>query len=222
MQEKLKNIYNPPEKISQDLLECLSEIAKMLIGRRPENDNFRLHPDDPKEHEPGWHQFGILTHTKKFSEDHRTEVPKYLQQWGFKDNIDMKLSEQIDGRTKAELLQISIPLHDLGKFVRNFQIRDNKVTVGHKGHEKKSEKLIMENEQIQNLLKNIYGLTDAQIHYIARCAGLHFELGKLRDQAKKTNSGYTIAYAESEQCKEDCHHIAKTFSEFKEEIGIYF
>ncbi len=38
------------------------------------------------------------------------------------------------------------------------------------------------------------GLTDAQIDYIARCAGKHFEPGLVRRRAKRSDSGYTFGF----------------------------
>jgi len=211
-----------PEKIYQKLLERLPEVAKTVIDDRSENDNFKQNPDDPKEHDVSWHQFGIVTHTEKFSQFFQTEAQEYFQKWNVDEKINQKLSESIDGKTKAELLHISIPLHDLGKFARGFMEKDGKIKPDYKGHEAKSEKLIRENEQIHDLLQETYGLTEAQIDYIACCAGLHYELGKTRDEAKKTDMGYTIAFAKSEQCQKACNEIAQKFPEFKEEIGILF
>lgn len=219
----LKNAEQRPiEKIPQKLLNELSGIAKIIIENRPENDNFKLNPDDPIEHDLNWHQFGIITHTKKSYEFYQTLVQEYLKQWGISNCINEKLSEQIDGKTKAQLLQISIVLHDLGKFARGFKEEEGRLKPGYKGHEAKSEKLIMENEQIRNSLQKTYGLTDSQIIYIARCTALHYELGKMRDEAKKSDLGYTIAFTESEKCRGICGEIASECSEFKEEIGILF
>lgn len=211
----------PIEEIVQKLLNDLPEIAKTIIENRPENDNFKVNPDDPNEHDLNWHQFGIITHTKKSYEFYQTLVQEYLKQWGISNCINEKLSEQIDGKTKAELLQISIVLHDLGKFARGFK-EEGRLKPDYKGHEAKSEKLIMEDEQIRNCLQKTYALTDSQIIYIARCTALHYELGKMRDEAKKSDVGYSIAFTESEKCREVCGEIASEFSEFKEEIGILF
>jgi len=209
-------------KIGQELLDGLPELAKIVIGDRPENSNFKQNPDDPEEHDPRWHQFGIITHTKKFSEFYQTKAQECLRQVGVDKNISKQLSRQIDGITKTELLQISIPLHDIGKFARDFKEEKGKGKPNYKGHWEKSERLIVENEQIRSFLRKTYGLTNSQVLYIARCAGLHYELGKVRETAERSHSGYTIAFVESEECKEACIEIARKFPDFKEEIGILF
>lgn len=210
------------EGIDQKLLNKLQELSKTVIEIRPENNNFIQNPDDPYEHAVSRHQFGIITHTEKFIQSLQTEAIYYFKKWNIYEKIYEKLSEQIDGKTKAELLQISIVFHDLGKFARGFREKDGKVEPDYKGHEAKSEKLIRDNNEIYSLLHKTYSLTDAQISYIARCAGLHYELTKMRGQSKKTDLGYTIAFANSEQCKKISSEIAREFPEFREEIGVLF
>ncbi len=203
------------------LLDELPRLAIGLIEERPENAHFKENPDDPVEHDAVWHQFGIITHTRKFAEFYRTEAQEYFQKWGVAESITAKLSTPIDGKTKEELLRISIPLHDLGKFARGFKEKNGKMEPDYKGHEAKSESIIRENPEVKGLLQT-YGLTEAQIDYIARCAGLHYELGKMRDEAKKSALGFTIAFAQSEECRQACQEIASGFPEFQTEIGILF
>lgn len=209
-------------EIDQKLLDSLLEIAKIIIEDRPENDNFKQNPDDPGEHDLSWHQFGIITHTRKFCEFHQTKSQEYFRQWGIDKEVNRNLTKQIAKKVKAELLEISIPLHDLGKFARGFKEKSGKLVPDYNRHWEKSEKLIMENEQIRNLLQETCGLTSSQVIFIARCAGLHYELGKVRDQAETSDSRYTIAFAESRECRQACDEIAHKFPEFKEEIGIMF
>jgi len=211
-----------PGRVGQSLLNSLPELAKIIIEERSENDNFKRNPDDPQEHDLSWHQFGIITHTRKFCEFHQTKSQEYFRQWGIDKEVNRNLSKQIAKKTKAELLGISIPLHDLGKFTRSFKERDGKLMPDYNGHWEKSEKLIMENEQIRNLLQETCGLTNSQVVYVARCAGLHYELGKVRGQAERSDSQYTIAFVESKQCRQACDEIAPKYPEFKEEIGIMF
>lgn len=210
------------EEIERDLLEKLPELARDVMEDRPENNNFRENPDDVEEHDPQWHQFGIITHTQEFSRVYKNECQEMLRDWGVGESVNDKLSEEIDGRTKAELLQISIPLHDLGKFARGFVGEDDQLEPDYAGHEAKSERLIMENEKVQSLLREGYGLTDDQIEYVARCAGLHYELGKMRDEAKQSALGYSLAFTENDECREVCGKITDRYPQFKGEIGILF
>lgn len=211
-----------PRRTDQELLDNLLVLAKIIIEARPENDNFKENPDDPKEHDPCWHQFGIITHTRKFYEFHQTKTQKYLRQWNIDQPVKRNLSKQIARRTKSELLEISVPLHDLGKLRRGFKQKHGKLTPDYHGHWGKSKKLIMENGQIRNMLRETYELTDSQVAYIAECADLHYELGKVRDKAEGTGRRYTIAFVQSEECKKACASIAEKFPEFKQEIGIMF
>lgn len=210
-----------PSEIIKSLLIQLPKLANTLIDDRPENNNFRKNPDDPKEHNTTWHQFGIITHTKQFIRFFQNEAQKYFQEWNINEKIEQKLHEKINGKTKKELLEISIVFHDLGKFIRDFKEKNGEKKPNYKGHEQKSKKLITNNKKINDLLKS-YDLTDKQINYIANCAGLHYELGKIRNKAKKTKLGYTIAFTKSKQFKESCEEIAKQFPDFKVEIGILF
>lgn len=209
-----------PKAVS-DLLEKLPEMAAVLIENRPENVHFKENPDDPAEHEAVWHQFGIITHTRKFCQFYRTEAQEYLNRWGLLLKEEQYLKDQIDGVPKDTLLQISMPLHDLGKFARGFKDKDGKLVPEYKGHEAKSEQIIQENSTVNGILKQM-SLTEKQIDYIARCAGLHYELGKLRDTAKQTDLGYSIAFSESPECHEACTAIAQEFPEFQAEIGLLF
>lgn len=205
-----------------DLLAILPHIAKFIIAPRIENENFKKNPDDPNEHAVNWHQFGIITHTSFVLKAFQKETQELLRKWNIYDKINVKFKELIDSKTKLELLQISIVLHDLGKFDRNFEEIGGKFEHNFYGHEALSEKLIKENYYINNLLRQKFKLATSQIDYIARCAGLHFELGKSRNAAKKTTTGYSIAFSSSIECKNSCQEIASMFPEFKYEIGILF
>jgi len=151
---RLNNLVT--EEICKKILEKLPELAQAVMERRDENENFLQNPDDPKEHNLFWHQFGIITHTMKFRQFFHNEVWEYLHEWQVDKSIIEILSEKIDGKAKIELLEISIPLHDLGKFARGFKDKNGKLKPNYTEHEAKSEKLIRENEQIQKLLQNSY------------------------------------------------------------------
>ena len=85
---KKEPLYSDPEspdtksnELEDELLSDLETLVPQYIEKRPENENFMKNPDDPAEHEPNWHQFGIITHTRKFSEFYRTEAKEYFQDW---------------------------------------------------------------------------------------------------------------------------------------------
>lgn len=208
--------------ISKELLRMLPEIAREVMEKRPENNNFKENPDDLKEHAERWHQFGIISHTEAFNRSYEFEAQQYFKEWNLESIIHSKMTEQIDGKTKKELLAISGSLHDLGKFARGFIKQDSELFTTYFQHEAKSETLIKESQLVNSLLKGTYNLTEDHIDYIARCAGLHFELGKTRDAVKKTNLGFTMAFANSEECKKVSNEIAIMYPHFKIEIGILF
>jgi hypothetical protein len=209
------------ESISRKLLDDLDLIGIPLIADTVENENFKRNPDDPCEHEPNWHQFGIITHTRKFAESYRTEARHYFEQWGIYTGISMHMSEQIDGKSKAELLLISIAFHDLGKFARRFKEIDGRLKPDYDGHEAKSQELILREQRIKKLLED-YALTNAQIEYIARCAGVHYELGKMRSKAKESEMGYSIAFTRSNEFLSACKEITDMFCDLRVEIGVLF
>lgn len=214
--------------IVESLWQKLPEIAKDLIGRSQDvsierNKLFLENPDSVSEHEPSWHQWGIITHTKMFEKIYREQVPEFLAEWGIKDKVDEQMSQEIDGMSKAELLNIAAPLHDLGKFtMRTLKPEeDGSMSASFKKHEADSGRIIRTPEFTQ-MMKLEYGLTDAQIEYIARCAELHFELGIVRNEAKKSEAGYTLAYANSDEYKQRAKQIMAEYADFQPEIGILF
>ena len=60
----------------------LEENASKYIKDIPENQSFIAHPNDPAEHKPKWHQFGIITHTRRFAYHYDNTMQQYLSEWG--------------------------------------------------------------------------------------------------------------------------------------------
>ncbi|MCX7616264.1 MAG: hypothetical protein N2Z68_02640 [Patescibacteria group bacterium] len=214
--------------IIASLWEKLPTIAKDLIQKSQDlsdehNKNFFGNPDDLLEHNPKWHQWGVITHTKMFEKFYREEVPQYLEQWGMSDRAQQQMSEQIDGISKDQLLNIAILLHDLGKFTERKLKReeDGSLSASFKKHEAASGRIIRTPE-FSGMLKQEYGLTDAQIEYIACCAELHYELGIVRNEAKKSDLGYTLAFTRSDEFQNRVRQIMAQYPDFQLEIGILF
>lgn len=218
----------PPEEIIISITNKLLPIAKNLISQNQDlseekNRTFLENPDDPQEHGPKWHQWGIITHTKMSEKAYREEIPKYLNQWGVLDKIKSGTSEKIDNLSKDQLLRIAILFHDLGKFSeRKLKHReDNSVSFSFKNHEITSGKIIRSHD-ISEMLKQDYSLTDTQIEYVARCAELHFELGFVRDEAKKSRLGYSFAFINSDLFEENINKIFLQYPTFQMEIGLLY
>ena len=72
------------------------------------------------------------------------------------------------------------------------------------------------------MLKQEFGLTDAQIEYIACCAELHYELGIVREMAKKSDLGYTLAFAHSTAFHEHAEQLMVRYPDFQLEVGVLF
>jgi hypothetical protein len=157
----------------------------------PANRSFAASPDDPAEHAPEWHQYGILTHSAKFGDALAEQIPAYARQWGVADPVDAALAVEIDGLAKRQLLQIVALVHDVGKFTARTVRRrpGGSVSTSFTGHERDSGRIVR-NDLAPVLSRS--GLGAAHIEYVATCAELHFELGKVRRTAKDAG-GYTIA-----------------------------
>lgn len=202
--------------------DFLEENASRFIKDTPENQSFIANPDASIEHKPEWHQFGIITHTRRFADHFESTMQQYLKEWEIDQKINAYLDEKIDGISKKNLLRLSIPFHDVGKLAgRYFKMKDGKPVAHYNGHEKLSEELIRRDGLIRQFLTSI-GLTDPQIDYVATCAGLHYELGKIRDIPRKTGNGFTIAFAQSQQCKDYCLACMEEHPGFKVEMGVLY
>ena len=217
-----------PDEIIGSLWERLPNMAKSLIDRSVDtkiekNRRFYENPDAVEEHKPEWHQWGVITHTKKFEEFYRTEIPGHLEEWGIADDVAEAMSEEIDGVAKSDLLRMSIPLHDLGKFSgRRLKKRsDGTFDQDFPGHEAASGRIIRSAE-FSETFKRDYGLTDAQVEYLARCAELHYELAKIRDRAKQTPMGYTMSFIKSPEFSKAADAIMDRFSDAALEVGLLY
>ena len=217
-----------PEEIVVSITDKLPSIAKSLISQNQDlseeiNRTFFENPDDPQEHGPKWHQWGIITHTKMSIKAYTEEVPQYLSQWGILDKIKLETTEKIDNLSKDQLLRIAILFHDLGKFserkLKNGE--NNSLSFSFKNHEIASGKIIRSPE-FSEMLKQEYGLTTPQIEYISQCAELHFELGFMRDEAKKSDLGYTINFVNSDLFEKFLEGFFLQHQKLHMEMGLLF
>jgi hypothetical protein len=179
----------------------------------PRNEAFLRNPDAREHHQTHWHQWGILTHTRKFLRDLDTSVPKYLQEWGVWHLVCDVLSEHIDGATRWELLHISVLLHDIGKFGAR--------THGPSGfhfarHEELSRRVIACELDLHR-----FGLTPAQISYVSLTAGDHFVLGLVRQKARQAGE-YNAEFVQSSQFRTLCEMVIREHPEDIIEIGVLF
>ncbi len=220
------------DEIAGRLEEMLSGIARSIIAknsRLPEEyrQRFSENPDAVEEHESNWHQWGIVTHSIKMREMYPKVFEKYLSEWfnespegtEFVFTIVDYLRQKVDGVTRADLIEIAMPLHDLGKFMKGVVEEGGKLKYDFDGHDKPSQEIIS-GPEISGLLKS-FGLTHSQIEYVAACAGNHYELGFVRKEAKKSEKGYTISFAETELGDVLADRMDQ-FSGLEIEVGLLF
>ncbi|MBI3272024.1 MAG: hypothetical protein HYZ53_23725 [Planctomycetes bacterium] len=191
----------------------------------PYREAFARDPDDRLMHESDWHQWGVLTHTRRVSESMLGLSLTLLAEW-FGDAVAERrfglAEERVDGLTKWELLFLSVPLHDLGKFIQR----------EHKGWKKDGQRLdfrFKDHEAASGRIVRAWrdrfaaqGLTDGQIEHLAGCAERHFELGKVRDEVKKRDEGYGFPYIAGAEFRETALRIAADHPGYRREIGIFF
>lgn len=184
---------------------------------------FARDPDQIAMHEPRWHQWGVVTHTVQVGRAMRRLVPELLKRWFGPAVGRARLGmtqESIDGTSRWGVFLLSCLVHDYGKFTsRRYtgSLEDGVPTFKFHGHEAESGRLVRTMATGFRAL----GLTDDQIEYVARCAEVHYELGKVRDRAKK-GSGYTLEYISSSDFRCAALDIATANHGFEREVGLIF
>ncbi|HTE57344.1 MAG TPA: hypothetical protein VK694_01255 [Verrucomicrobiae bacterium] len=231
-QESLGNPELSPDEIVLELQKRLPEWANELVNSEryenpddPHRDQFAENPNATEMHSK-WHQWGIIRHTLMTGKYLDDIVPGLLEseEWFGPDTGGSKLGladESIDSMSKWDLLRIAAPTHDYGKFAKR-QYRgddaDGNPMFTFAGHEAESGNIVRAWKD--RFAK--FGMTEDQIEYVAQCAQLHYELGKLRDKAKDSELGYTIAFTESEEFEDMAQEIASLYPDMVREMGIFF
>ncbi len=209
------------EKVCERLEELLPQLAHDLIAKVPENARFVADPDNIEEHHVDWHQYGIITHTKKVRVAYHAELSALLDSWRVSQSIMTTLTTKDAGAwSRGELLEISIPLHDLGKFQRRHYWQNGVPFPDYVGHETLSKSIVMTNPVVRQTLIDA-GLEEHDIEHVANLAGLHFELGKVRDVARQ-HQGYTIAFSKSPEARQIFHELVVQHPSCALEIGLWY
>lgn len=214
-------------EIIASLNQKLPEMSKKIISDNLDltdstNQQFHADPDSVEFHEPNWHQWGVITHTMNVERCFQEEMPGYLSKWGVEEAVKSQMEREIDGRSREELLAISLTLHDLGKFAARKTVGEpGNLGVSFKYHENDSADIISNPEFITFLQKE-YGLTIDQIDYLAECVRRHFILGVVREEAKASDLGYTMAYTNGEQFQSRVEGIIEANPGYETEIGLMF
>ena len=198
-----------PEVLEDQLPEIVKKIA--------EDNNVLPYIENPDFLEPRlypWHQFGLLTHTKQVRKIFLREIDEKLKKWGLSAKIEEKLSEKIEKIEKKKLLEISIPLHDLGKILVYGS------TELDREHELVSANLLSQ-DFLRTKLQN-FGLSEAHINYIAKCIETHNILGKQLRNILKHAGNLRLDYVSESNIKPLCVELSKKYKDIKIEIGIFF
>lgn len=219
------------DEIIEEVNTNLEDIARSVVSKEVDKERdsliqqykqqFFAELNSPEQHQPNWHQWGIITHTRNFMKMYDNEVKQYLKAWNRIEAIEEHLSKQIDGISKSKLIYLGILLHDIGKFQKNYSKKLNwRVIYTFNKHEVYSQEIIQ--NDLYPLLHDYYRLTDKQIEYIAMCARYHFELGFIREIGKKSKYGYSTAFAKSQEFKDTVLDALSSFEEYKIEVGVLF
>jgi hypothetical protein len=202
----------------QAINDRLEDIARTVIRghldiSRPENASFLASPDAREQHQTEWHEWGILTHTRRFLRHYDVDIPRYLREWGLETGVDAVLREPIDGGARRDLLRVAVLLHDIGKFGAR---RPGRGRFHFAHHEELSGEIIREELDLPSL-----GFTAAQTEYIARTAEDHFVLGIIRKAARERGE-YDARFARSPLFRTLSLQTKKSHSEDFVEIGVLF
>jgi hypothetical protein len=154
----------------------LPALARDLIPLSPTaSPSFLANPDDPSEHKPEWHEFGIITHTRVLVAALPDAVPAALRAIDptIAARVEDYLSGAIDGLSRRDLTLVAGYWHDIGKFTSRTLGRHGDWRF--RGHAHESARLITgERDDFADGIGTRYGLSRAQIAYVARLADLHY------------------------------------------------
>ena len=159
-------------RIDRDLPALARELIPLSETASP---SFLANPDYPAEHKPEWHQFGIITHTRQLVAALQAEVPAALREIdpAIAARVEAYLAETVDGLSRRELGLVAGYWHDIGKF--SSRTLGRRGDWRFRGHAHESARLITgERDDYADGIGARYGLTAAQIAYVARLADLHY------------------------------------------------
>jgi len=204
--EKVKTVSNILE---EELPSIIKNIAKRYGG-----SSYIKNQDFLEERLYSWHQFGLLTHTKKVREVFLNELKGFLEEWGIYNKFEKIMREKIQGIEKKTLFEISIPLHDLGKIICQGDKRTDRQ------HELASKELISK-DPIKAKLRE-FGLLEDQIDYIKEVVENHDVVGKEIRDVLKHEGNLVLDYVSGENTIKICKKVAKKYANFKLEVGIFY
>ncbi len=205
----MKNCFKVAEILEEELPTIIKKISEEH-GIKPYIEN----PDFLEERLEKWHQFGLLTHTKKVRKAFLCDLEPLLKNWGIYEKIRIPLEEKIENIKKKDLFEMSIPLHDLGKIISYLDKRKNR------NHEALSRDLIYE-DFLKNKLKS-FGLCRNHLNQIANYILFHDVIGKeIRDELNREGK-LSLEYISRGYVNDLCEKVSARYANIKSELGIFF
>ena len=205
----MKNIEEIPEILEKELPETIKKIAQNYsISTYINNPHFL------DERLSSWHQFGLLTHSKKVRKVFLNELGGILKKKGLYEKIHDKLNQKVDNIKRKTLFEASIPLHDLGKILAYGDKRTNR------SHESLSKYLISQ-DPLKKRLEDL-DLSEEHINYLGRCIETHYVLGSRGRDKLNPAGNFKLDYISKENIGSFCESLSKEYSDIKTELGIFF
>ncbi len=160
-----------------------------------------------------WHQYGLLEHSRKVRETYLGEANDFLTRWDLYDRVQRYLAEGIEGRTKKELFEVSIPLHDLGKILCLDLIGEDRA------HEQQSVILMCEELAKKRLVH--FGIAGQQLEYVKGCVENHEIIAKQIRRGLRHLGKFELEYVRGEEVRQRCLSVLVN-NPFKVEAGLFF
>lgn len=198
-----------PQILDNELPEIIREIAKQYCIKE-----YIENPDFLEKRLVKWHQFGLVSHSKRVRKIFLNDLKYFILEKNLYEKIHNNLTEKVNGIAKKTLLEISIPLHDLGKII---VLRDKGLNREHEFH---SEKLLYENF-LKSKLKSL-GLSDQHFRYISKYVKNHDIVGKKIRDKLKSEGNLNLESLSTKEVFEKCRKVASEYSDIKTELGIYY
>lgn len=196
----------------------------------PEDYDRNDHPDAVTHNYRTFHEFGNFTHPIQVLERWReftqgtSELFNHLNS-AIVERLLQHFAVEVDGMSKAALVEIAIFFHDIAKHISPLYPDDPRwppALRNHEGHEKIGAHFLRTYKPVREFLANKYGFTPAQIEYVTNCVEHHFALGEARRQRVEHNLPYDYQFTQSEECQRICDQLIANHPDMAVEIGVLF
>lgn len=213
-----------PDQVSMSKLTINEEVGPHTL-----DEERILDPDDLFNHAPRHHEFGVLGHTAAANR-HWQEIfatTGWLHECLGPDLLGFLIeyfAQEIDGRSKKDLVGIALFFHDIAKLVspmRPSEKINSLETRNHCGHEQLGADFLLKYGPVRAYLMYA-GVTAHQYKYIIDCVRFHYALGIVRREHVDGGGKFDLNYVHSEDFKQACLVVASQRPELAVEIGAIF